>query len=81
MYLHIGNEMMVPYEELVMIIDLESGSHREATKEYLSFASWEKQMVYVSKQSKNRSVIITKEKIYYSPISADTLVKRSRCSY
>ncbi|MGB4504550.1 MAG: extracellular matrix/biofilm biosynthesis regulator RemA family protein [Syntrophaceticus sp.] len=78
MYLHIGGNMMVPFEELVMIIDLESGSHKEATKEYLSLADWENKMVYVGEKNKNKSVIITKDMVFYSPISVDTLVKRAK---
>lgn len=78
MYLHIGGNMMVPFEELVMIIDLESGSHKETTKEYLSLADWENKMVYVGEKNKNKSVIITKDMVFYSPISVDTLVKRAK---
>ena len=78
MYLHIGNEMMVSLDELVMIIDMESSNNREANKEYLCYAAWDKRVVYVSGNTNNRSIIITKEKIFYSPISVDTLVKRAQ---
>ncbi|HHV35373.1 MAG TPA: DUF370 domain-containing protein [Syntrophomonadaceae bacterium] len=81
MYLHIGNEMMIPLEELVMIIDMESGNQTEATEEYLVFASWDKQVVYVSSKINNRSIIITRDKVFYSPISTATLVKRARGTY
>ncbi len=77
MYLHIGGEVMVPLDELVIIIDLEAGSRRDATKEFLSLAADDKKVVDSGKGRK-RSILVTKEKIYYSPISVDTLVKRTQ---
>jgi len=77
MYLHIGGKTTVPLNEVVMIVDLESGNHKEEPQDYLSLADWEERLVYVSKKGKKRSIVITKEKVFYSPISANTIVKRS----
>lgn len=78
MFLHIGGEVMIPLDELIVIVDLESGRRREATREFLSFAAGEKQVVYVGSSDREKSIVITKRRVYYSPISVDTLVKRSQ---
>lgn len=78
MFLHIGGEMMVPLDELIVILDLEAGYRREATREFLSLAAGEKQEVHVNDQDREKSIIITKRQVYYSPISVDTLVKRAQ---
>ncbi|HHY39930.1 MAG TPA: DUF370 domain-containing protein [Syntrophaceticus sp.] len=81
MFLHIGGEMMVPLEKIVLIIDLECGSYEDATKEFLSLALVEKKVFYVGDKERSRSVIITEDHILYTPISVDTLTKRSQYCY
>jgi hypothetical protein len=77
MFLHIGGEVMVPLKKVVLIINLENGSLGEATKEYLSLAADDKNVFYAGSKEKIRSVIITDESILYTPISVETLTKRS----
>jgi len=81
MFLHIGGEMMVPLKEIVLIINLEYGGYEDATKEFLSLASVEKKVFYVGNKERSRSVIITDDHILYTPISVDTLTKRSQSCY
>ena len=76
MFLHIGGDNAVSLEELVAILDLET-TKREATKEFLSFAADEKMVVHIGKREREKSIIITSNRIYLSPISAPTLLKRS----
>ncbi|MFY9140667.1 MAG: DUF370 domain-containing protein [Thermacetogeniaceae bacterium] len=81
MYLHIGGEMMVPLDKIVLIIDLECGCFEEATKEFLDLALAEKKAFFVGKKERSRSVIITDDHVLYTPISVDTLTKRTHNCY
>ena len=76
MFLHIGGDMAVSMEELVAILDLETAK-RESTREFLGFAADEKMVIHIGKREREKSIIITSNRIYLSPISAATLLKRS----
>jgi regulator of extracellular matrix RemA (YlzA/DUF370 family) len=76
MFLHIGGDTAVSLEELVAILDLET-TKKESTREFLSFAADEKMVVHIGKREREKSIIITSNRIYLSPISATTLLKRS----
>jgi len=78
MFLHIGGEVMVPLNELIIILDLKKVCCSEATREFLSFEAGEKRVVHISDHDREKSIVITKNKVYYSPISINTLVKRSQ---
>lgn len=76
MFLHIGGDNVVALEELVAILDLET-TKRESTREFLGFAADEKMVVHIGKREREKSIVITSNRIYLSPISAATLLKRS----
>jgi regulator of extracellular matrix RemA (YlzA/DUF370 family) len=76
MFLHIGGDAAVSLNELVAILDLEA-AEREPTKEFLGFAADEKTVIHVGNQDRKKSIIITNNRIYISPISVTTLLKRS----
>ncbi len=78
MYLHLGGDVVIPLEELVAIIDLEAVKSREATREFLSFAAEEQAAVHIGKEAREKSAILTTHRIYFSPISSATLLKRAR---
>ncbi|MGI6405865.1 MAG: extracellular matrix regulator RemB [Syntrophaceticus sp.] len=78
MFLHIGGDMMVPLDNVITILDLESGDQRERTLETLNYAAWNKEIIYVGKKGNKRSAIITDKNIFLSPISVYTLNKRSK---
>lgn len=75
MYLHIGNDMVVPYREIIAILDLGTAGRSAATREFLEKLS--------SKARKDpeageiKSCIVTEKEIYYSTISSGTLMKRA----
>ena len=65
----------------VPIFDLENTSTSKITKEYLKNATRENRVINVSEEDLPRSYVLTeekgKEKLYISPISSQTLVKRA----
>lgn len=77
MYLHIGGDVAVSLNEVIAIIDLEIGRKKEATREFLSLAAEDQAVVHIGKGEREKSVVITKRSIYYSPISTATLLKRA----
>ncbi|KON85922.1 hypothetical protein AF332_03260 [Sporosarcina globispora] len=74
MYIHIGEDVLVRARDIVAIIDKEkalASEYAEERKERL-----EDSVVNLAKGS-YKSVVITTEKIYFSPLSSGTLKKRS----
>ena len=74
MYIHIGEDLNIRAEEIISILDKESANHSSLMEEFLN-----RQSERVINLSKNpyKSVIITNDKVYLSPIASGTLKKRS----
>ena len=75
MYLHVGEDTLVNTKEIIAIIDKEIMKTSTDMEEFVSH-----QMEHVLNLSKGpyKSVVITFNKIYYSPFSSGTLKKRSQ---
>jgi hypothetical protein len=78
MFLHIGADIIVSLNELIAIIDLETGRRNEATREFLSFAAGGQNVVHIGSKKREKSMVLTRDKIYYSPISTATLLRRTQ---
>lgn len=84
MYLHLGQETVVEAETIVGIYDMDTSTISKWSREYLSKAEKEGRVVNVSYELP-KSFIICKEKedgvfiekVYISPLSSQTLLKRS----
>lgn len=74
MYVHIGEETLVRAIDIVAIISKESVVSSSQMNEFLTHDRSE--VVDLSKGG-YKSIVITKDKIYYSPLSSGTLKKRS----
>jgi hypothetical protein len=74
MYIHIGEDLNIRAKDIISILDKESANHSPLVEEFLK-----RQNERVINLSKNpyKSIIITKEKVYLSPIASGTLKKRS----
>ena len=81
MFLHIGGDIEINKKYIVAIFDLENTSTSKITKEYLKNATLKNKVINVSEEDLPRSYILTfekgEEKLYISPISSQTLLKRS----
>ncbi len=75
MFLHIGEEHMVPVKDIVLISDCESTMFSEITNEFLNISEEEGFIVDYS-SGNPRSFVLTGETIYLSMISSTTLAKR-----
>ncbi|KAF1085903.1 hypothetical protein SPSYN_00638 [Sporotomaculum syntrophicum] len=76
MFLHLGRDVIVPKKDIVAILDIRSQSSA-ITREFLDMALEEDFIVNISEPGKEKTYVITDNKIYLSPISCPTLKKRS----
>lgn len=81
MFLHLGADVVVNIKDVVAIMDLETTSISKITREYLKKAEKENDVITVSYEDLPKSYVVVKNKnerkIYISPISSATLLKRS----
>ena len=73
MYLHLGSEVSVYSGDIIGIFDYEL-SKTPSFQEFIHGAEW--QNIIHTLEGKTKSVVVALDKIYYSPVSRATLVKR-----
>ena len=76
MYLHVGQNFVVPEADIIGIFDLDNTTGSHITRKFLSEAEKKGRVVSVSDELPN-SFIICNETIYLSQLSTQTLMKRS----
>lgn len=81
MFLHIGGDVVIPINDVIAIMDIDTTTISKDTKEFLKIAEEEGFIRSISNDLP-KSFIITevdkKSVIYLSPISSVTLKKRSQ---
>lgn len=84
MFLHLGENIVVPVKDVIGIFDMETSMYSSDTIQFLRMAEEDGFVERISKE-KPKSIIIAevdkKSKIYLSPISSSTLSKRSKILY
>ena len=75
MYLHVGEDILVSTKEIVAIIDKTSMKSSTNMEEFMNH---HKMRILNLSKGPFKSVVITFDKIYYSPFSSGTLKKRSQ---
>ena len=85
MYLHLGQDISVNKKYIVGIFDLENTSTSKITREYLKKITKSEKVINVSDEDLPRSFVVVcekgEEKVYISPISSQTLLKRSSLKF
>ena len=80
MYLHIGGDFVVSIDEIIAILDMERSTISQDTRVFLKVSEEEGFIVNVVENEMPKSFIIVQEKnmsrVYLSPISTSTLLKR-----
>lgn len=74
MYVHIGENILIRSADIITILDKQTV---EASPISLEFIEKQKQTIEHIKGSTYKSIVITKDTIYLSPIASNTLKKRS----
>jgi len=80
MYLHLGQDIVVRDGDVIGIFDLEKTSVAKRTREFLSNATRQSQVITVSYEMPKSFVVACHEKqakVYISQISTATLKKRA----
>jgi regulator of extracellular matrix RemA (YlzA/DUF370 family) len=77
MFLHLGNNYMVSKDKVIAILDMETTSSSPISKDFLNDVLTNNQVYNICDGGKEKSLIITNEGLYLSPISSLTLLKRS----
>ena len=81
MYIHLGNNIMLPTSEIIGIFDLENTSVSKRTRDFLKKAEKAGKVITVSYDLPRSFVVAGKKKedikIYISQISSSTLLKRT----
>lgn len=75
MFLHIGSNNVVSKKDILSILDYRLG-FSNITKEFIKTARNEGFLISIADLGKEKSYVITIDKIYVSPISCSTLKKR-----
>ncbi|CAH0121884.1 extracellular matrix regulator RemB [Paenibacillus sp. CECT 9249] len=76
MYIHLGGEKVIRSSELIAIFDITIEKSSKLTKQYLAHAHQHKHAEMIGEEEA-KSIVVTKSKVYYSPISSTTLKKRA----
>ena len=81
LFLHLGGEKAVSIKNIIAIMDMETSSVSNITKEYLKEAEMAGDIINISFEDLPKSYVICNEnnqrKVYISPISSATLLKRA----
>jgi extracellular matrix regulatory protein B len=78
LYIHLGDNFVVPSKEVVTILDRQSSQSSSIVTEFLE--KQEDKIVQLS-HGEAKSIVVTMDKIYYSPLSSSTLKKRAQIAF
>lgn len=80
MFLHLGAQVSIFDEDIIAILSMDTLDRSELTIEFLNFQKAKGRVLSVDRR-KPKSVVITPQNIYLSPISVSTLRRRHREGY
>ncbi|NEZ47850.1 DUF370 domain-containing protein [Clostridium niameyense] len=84
MFLHLGENVVVPIKDVIGIFDIETSMYSSDTIQFLRMAEEDGFVERITKDKPKSFVIAEvekKSKIYLSPISSSTLTKRTKFIY
>jgi hypothetical protein len=76
MYVHLGGERIVRASELVAIFDVSIEQSSRISRQFTTWAAKRKNVEVIGEEEP-KSIVVTTQKVYYSPISSSTLKKRT----
>ncbi len=76
MFIHIGDDHVIQSKDVIGIIDYSLVNSSTINEEMLGQLKAKKQIV-VSDEELTKAIVITADKVYYSPLSVLTLKKRA----
>ena len=78
MYIHLGGDVLIKKDNIVAIIDLEMAKVGQINQIFLdNMKNHYKNIRYISEKGREKTLIVTTNDLFFSPISSVTLYKRS----
>lgn len=77
MFLHLGGDVLINQGKIIAILDLETAMKNLSSENFLKNIKDKQNVIYISEKGKEKSLVVTIEGSYLSPISSTTLLKRS----
>ena len=84
MFLHLGENVVVPIKDIIGIFDLQNTMYSSDTIQFLRLAEEDGFVERITDEQPKSFIIAevdNKSKIYFSPISSTTLTKRTDINY
>lgn len=76
MFIHLGGDTVIRSKDVIAILDRQVKETSEITDQFLKHYEKTLMIEEISKDI-NKSIVITSDKIFYSPISSGTLKRRA----
>lgn len=76
MFIHLGGDTVISLKDVIVILNFDVDGELTDTEEFLIACQSKRQAVYISEETP-KSVVVTNNKVYYSPISSITLKRRA----
>jgi hypothetical protein len=76
MFIHLGGERIIRMSEVIAIFDASIETSSKFSKQFIEQAVKELRTEMIGEEEP-KSIVVTADKVYYSPISTSTLKKRA----
>jgi hypothetical protein len=76
MFIHLGGDKIIRASELIAIFDLSIEKSSKISKQFIQQANKDKRTEFIGEEE-CKSLVVTRNKVFYSPISSTTLKKRA----
>jgi hypothetical protein len=76
MYIHLGGEKIIRTSEVVAIFDISIEQSSKLSRQFVAQAQKNRGVETIGEEEP-KSIVLTEQRVYYSPISTSTLKKRA----
>jgi regulator of extracellular matrix RemA (YlzA/DUF370 family) len=76
MYIHLGNDVVISTVDVIAILNMEEPISADL-RDVIEIAEIERKIINISKKNKRKALVICADRVYFSPISSNTLYKRA----
>ena len=77
MYINIGEEYVLKEKDIIAVFDMDKATVGKITRDYLNAAQKSGKIIYAG-HDLPKSFIVTKDKVYISPLNTATVLKRAQ---
>lgn len=77
MYLHLGANVLVKKDKIIAIIDLDTTKNLQLNRVFFNNFKVNSNITYICEEGREKTLVVTSNELFFSPISSTTLLKRS----